>query len=877
MPRDILGKPIKSNVTSTSKLNPTTGDIKTSSKSVLPYRVDAPRKIYKIKAENWDKDLPYYFTVVKAQPGTGKARLSDKVSAFDVFALPINPSSLAVSVPFAINVYPTTRGIVEEFNGTVFRNITISGTTGVTPKLLRSGGYDKKDVAGPVIAGVSNDTLGGFASNTLGAASNLISTVKGFGGDAEEPLTKAVKEADIWEFGHAQLHKLANYLVAYSEYKKTGSSQGKVGKKDDALDEAKRARLVFVSQKDNTAYVVTPVSFEFTKSVENPHAFNYKILLRAYDLAENDAVEGNLDNALNKYFQPIDKDPNLLARAFDLIQNSRAIISSSHDTIKAVVADMEAVFTIIGEVMSVVKSLVNLTRTLADFPNMVKDSWKHMVGDLEKKAADIKSDPNRLNTQKNKNIDNSLKELLSVGQSAVKEADPTNPTGIPVASDSLAKQTEDQIRLDIKNPIASFEQFSKNVDFLDEYLISDFELTAEQEELLNTQINQALNKTIADYDEMRRQMEAARDAYADYNEFGDDDYNAAAGRTTVNTASKTPTNADYKIIQAFNDIISVIDGLSATNDIIRLNVPDPFVRAQEIVEGSNIVIRSSNVAYPIPFPHNGTLEQLAGLYLNDPDRWIEIAILNELKPPYIDEDGFERVFSSSGSGNSFTVTDKSNLFLNQEIWISSIIKRAEIRHITKIDEIGVDNYLITVDGDADLDEFTIAHSAQMKAYLPNTINSNKIIFIPFGSDIADQDLVPDTREIPASKDLDKQQKLMGIDLALTKDYDLAMTNSGDIKLTSGYNNAIQALKIKVTVNQGELKRHPEYGAGLNIGERLDMSAEDVRDIIENTILSDPRFESLSSITVEFKGSTVSLNLIVNASNGGGVIPIKFKL
>ena len=118
---------------------------------------------------------------------------------------------------------------------------------------------------------------------------------------------------------------------------------------------------------------------------------------------------------------------------------------------------------------------------------------------------------------------------------------------------------------------------------------------------------------------------------------------------------------------------------------------------------------------------------------------------------------------------------------------------------------------------------------------------------------------------------------MGVDLALDKNFDLAITPANDIKLSVGYANALQAIQLKITTEKGQLPRHLEYGAGMGIGERMDSTAKEVAADVESNILDDPRFEAINHLTVSFEGSTVELNIVVKCAEGSGVIPLTFKL
>jgi hypothetical protein len=803
----------------------------------------------------------YYFAVYNADPkNSGQVNLSGtRNKDFEQFVLPINPSNLTISLPFAINVTPTTRGVFEEHNGIVFRNIAISGTTGVTPRDKRGNVSQAKVVLPNAII----QTLAPSTSAVINSTPNAFNKLKQIATDNLAAVENKTPDTSNWYFGHAQLHLLANYLVSYAEYKKNPKNTN--------------ARLLFVSEKDNTAYIVTPISFEFNKSAESPMLFTYKIILKAWDMANlsNTRADSIATHILYGY-GGLESGP-AISRMVNTLKEARAVIARYSDAIKGVASDFESSFSVANQVLLVVKETGTLGRTLADFPELAKDKFNYLSKDLSAKLSGIaEATTGNSNTQINQNLLSSTTALSPLAKNLDESNAVNNPSSSPINNDPSDKQYQDQLKFDTNNPFNNFSGAISNVDLLDEYPLSSIALSSEDQLLINTKIDAVMQRSIKDYDAIRLQIEKTRDAYADSRGLSDVDYDAAAGRVNTYVNPQTPTSADLLIIKSFNDFITAIDAITCTNDNVRKYIPDPFIRAQNIAGDSGIVIVKANSAQPIPFPYNGTLEGLASTYLDDPDRWIEIAILNDLKTPYIDEVGFYNFFTTSGNGNAFTIADATNLFLNQEVFLSSLAMRSERRLIVSIKQLGVSNYLITVDGDDDLSNFTVVQQAKMQAYLPNTINSNKIIYIPL-VEIPKDSANPDVREIPAIVDLDRQERLMGVDLALTDTYDLAIGPNNDIRLSTGYKNALQAIQLKLVTEKGQLPRHLEYGTGLGIGERLDTTAKEVASDIESNLLSDPRFEAINHLTVSFEGSTVSLDIVVKCSEGAGIIPLTFKL
>lgn len=812
---------------------------------------EQPGITYTIKSDRWDKNMAYGFGVWEVDPVTNTYKSSTSlgwngVGKWQDFDLPINPSNISMSIPFAINTMATTRGILEEHNGVVFRHISITGTTGVATG-KRKGGWQKKGGVGGFLGAIFSNTLTAAADavNQIGNISALLS-----GKSPYPPLVSAIDLEETAGLGYAKLHELLNYFVAYATAKKNGR--------------ATNARLVFYNRKDAVTYVVTPVSFDINKSADSPHLYNYKITLKAWAIAE-----GSIDDQARSAFDFAAASGGTLTRMKNVLKGARSILSSSSNTIRAVARDFNAVFSIGNEAMLVVKDAGEFVHTAADFPEMMANQWNYIARGFKQKAQEVKdSFTGGSSPASEPHGDRSMRAALKSFEEFAPAAD-TRATENPNDAAGPA--------VDARNPMASTNDTISNVDMLDQYSLDELNVSPTEQEAMDAKVARANALTINDWDVRRRKIEDIRDAYADSRGLSDASYDAAARRSSVAGTRRLPTTEDYVILTAFNDMISVIDGITATNDLMKRNLPDPFARARAIVGDSGITITSATSAFTVPFPYNGSLETLAATYLGNPDKWIDIAILNDLKSPFIDETGFIRSLTTSGNGNSFTVSDKTNLHPNQEIFLSSSSQRQEKRRIVKINELGVDNFLVTVDGLADLDRFVVNEQAKMKAYLPNTINSSMVILIPLSSAATTTGSLPDTREIPATMNLNQQEKLMGADIGLTENFDLAVKNDGDVVISVGLANAIQAIKLKLATEKGQLKRHQEYGAGLPVGQKLDVAASDMRLIIENAIMSDPRFTEVPDIQVQFDNSTVRLNITVKVANEGGVIPVSFTL
>jgi hypothetical protein len=253
---------------------------------------------------------------------------------------------------------------------------------------------------------------------------------------------------------------------------------------------------------------------------------------------------------------------------------------------------------------------------------------------------------------------------------------------------------------------------------------------------------------------------------------------------------------------------------------------------------------------------------------------LEIATLNALKSPYIDETGFERYLLSNAEGRQFTVASIENLYINQIVTIYSNNQPRTMRRILNIETINDTNHLITVDGLDNLNVYTTSAQARIKAYLPGTVNSSNQIFIPSNLDAPDDIRA---RPIPLFK-ADPLVGLSKVDLLLNDSGDIALDNYKDIKLAGGMTNLIQALKLKFATPIRSLIKHPEYGSGVGPGtSTAEFTATDIYNKIKETIIADPRFSDIERLRVTLQGPTLTIEVSVRIANGNGILPLSFQI
>jgi hypothetical protein len=351
--------------------------------------------------------------------------------------------------------------------------------------------------------------------------------------------------------------------------------------------------------------------------------------------------------------------------------------------------------------------------------------------------------------------------------------------------------------------------------------------------------------------------------------------NTLYGRGTPATSPYPMTVEQSEIVERLWDVIQVLDTLTATNFLDTSRQLNPLQYVGAIAAANGIAFNAtspSKIAVPVPF--GLTIEQIADRYLDDASRYIEIVTLNKLRDPYIDEVGFTTPILSNGENRFVTVSDITNLYIGQVVTFSSTTTPPFTRNILNIQQLDTSLYLITVDGLADLDDLMTANNATMQAYLPGTLNSQNLIYIPstlsaeVDNGLNPPPLVADTAIVGLSK----------VDILLTDDMDIAINQLGDFRYSAGVTNLIQAIKIKFSTELGSLFTHPQFGLSLSVGQSTaDLNLPLIYNQINTMITRDSRFSGVRRIQLGFANGALQISMDVGIANQNGVVPVTFAL
>lgn len=169
--------------------------------------------ISQIKAANWVKNAGYAFSI---QDDTGGS-----VAGFSDFPLNINPTEISQDETFAVNMIPTQGGTNVNHNGNRYKDLMVSGTTGIAP----------------------NAGVGGTSVST----------------------GKAILQPNDLKHlsGFEVFLRFRNWIKAYYQFQKDTPSAN--------------ARLVFQNFKDGEFLLIEIPKFTMKRSANKPHMYDYVI------------------------------------------------------------------------------------------------------------------------------------------------------------------------------------------------------------------------------------------------------------------------------------------------------------------------------------------------------------------------------------------------------------------------------------------------------------------------------------------------------------------------------------------------------------------------------------------------------------------------
>lgn len=773
------------------------------------------------------------------QGGTGSALISFLPSTpVWIFQLPISPNQLAISDQFAIQTSATLRGITEEHSGVRFKLINASGSMGVW---AQRSSVTKPPTPPSALQSLFAGTLQS-AGNLVNQVNNLVNTAT-TGHPASKPVSLLPPTSDFGETstGYYQALKLAQFLEQYAEAKRDPSNAS--------------WRLVFDIPKQNQSFVVTPTAYDWQQNANKPMEIMYRFQLKAWrriDLKQTVTPQPTAN-------QPIDS--NVLQRILNTINQSQQVLSAALSLIGAVRTDVETPLNALRQTVLFVKGLAGVALTAADLPSQIISDYSNSISQsINILASTIKSNIS----------DPSVTASITAVQAVYELSEGISTTA--VANGQLGSAAAANLSLSPASNI--YRQPLSQFVLMDQVPTSSLTLTNAQQAFITNMQTQAAETTIAQLKAYRNTIQQLSIQLSNNFGSGSSYYNNLFGLPAPTTRIQPITLDEYSILSSLYETMSCYDILTASTAINDLAIESSMEYVAGLASTSNIPFDIPNSKIMAPVPFGLSIEGISARYLGDQGRWIEIATLNNLREPYIDENGFQLPLLSNATGRQISVSSNVNLFIGQKVILQGANQTPSPRVILNMEQLSDTNFLLTLDGLANLQNFTTSAQSYMQAYLPGTVNSQQKIFIP--SDLP----VPAVSNItpPSSTSSDPYTGLSKVDWLLTDTGDLAINNYGDFRYASGITNLIQALRIKFGTRASTVLTHPTFGLNIQAGSMTtDLQIQELYNAINLMVTQDPRFAAVSQLQIKLENGTLGINMAVQLPNQTGVFPVSFAL
>lgn len=342
---------------------------------------------------------------------------------------------------------------------------------------------------------------------------------------------------------------------------------------------------------------------------------------------------------------------------------------------------------------------------------------------------------------------------------------------------------------------------------------------------------------------------------------------------------RNATFSDFLQLESMVKLQNLISGI--VFDYRQRQAKSPNLLAlskQNIVPGGSVSV-TTNYLSSVPVPFQGSLEQMARAYLGNSAKWYELVTINQLQPPYVDQNGTKLLLLSPGNPNNITIPgDLANdIPVGTKIALGSLRVREETRLIERRIDNNDGTLTLFLSGAQDLTKLKIPEKSYVRIRKPGTVYDGSFIMIPLtrASDLTNMP----TPMAQVLQELDRALLSFGVDIKRDeKTGDVLLDPAGNFQIVFGLDAVRQAFYWAVRTTQGTLDWHPGFGVPNAIGTKFMGSTQEgavFAQTLTTSVMKDARFTSVVLTQLTTTGNSLAMSFIVTVSGSGAAIPLSF--
>ena len=172
---------------------------------------------------------------------------------------------------------------------------------------------------------------------------------------------------------------------------------------------------------------------------------------------------------------------------------------------------------------------------------------------------------------------------------------------------------------------------------------SDFQQKRNMQDKLQNDNKVTISKSFIQ--KTARTTQNLSDNLSDFTNLGDTYYDTIKGRVSTSKPSpiKVVSDEEFLLMGALQQTVMDLNMSLASNTMFASDSDVAFDRAKELFinpnlpQGSQINIPKPDTVREVVIQQNDTLERIAQREYNDALRWLDLIVINNLKPPYISD------------------------------------------------------------------------------------------------------------------------------------------------------------------------------------------------------------------------------------------------